>query len=101
MLDTIYCRTGIFRGHGSIVKGQILGPNPRKYHARELQFSAICENIMSTNNSCPAVCDNEWISKETRSYEHYILFNIRTSKFVLNLNANCDLVKEGRVFFVC
>ena len=32
-----------------------LGPNPRKYHVREMKFSAIRENIMSEKMSCPTV----------------------------------------------
>ena len=32
-----------------------LGPNQRKYHARELELSAIRENIMSAKNSCLTV----------------------------------------------
>ena len=28
---------------------KLLGPNPRKYHVREMEFSAIRENIMRTS----------------------------------------------------
>ena len=43
-------------GVGEIkVNCQLLDPNPRKYHVREMELSAIRENIMSANISCPTV----------------------------------------------
>ena len=38
-----------------IVNCPLLGPNPRKYHVREMEFSVIREKIMFAKMSCPTV----------------------------------------------
>ena len=52
------------------VNCQLLGPNPRKYHVCEMEFSSISENIKSAKMSCPTVgTQTSYLLKSTNVYE--------------------------------